>query len=377
MKKILLISQYFNFKESNTTAISIHSRINGVKNKFDFDVYCFENAENKATDKTIKAIECENDLSIKDNDLKMEIFSDNAFDYVSDNKERYDLILLHSNYAATHDLVKRIKAISNIKILIYMPDPYVSGPNKLLDGGKYAEKVQSEFDAYNLSEKAIVTNEFFKQYMVEEYPQLESKIEYVYHSYDDLDYEVSDSLNIVFIGALYFGRKIDNVLIAFDQLLTEKPELRKFRFISSINNSKALHKTINSLQNKSNFQFIHKRISFTEASKIELSAYGLVNVAMPIPGKNIDPYFPTKLAQAFKTCKPILSISDNKGLSSELMLRTSNYYAINDVEEIKSQLLKLMENGNSKINKKQIEKFNTKYTSLKFEKIINDVIDGR
>ncbi len=41
MKKILLISQYFNFKESNTTAISIHSRINGVKNKFDFDVYCF------------------------------------------------------------------------------------------------------------------------------------------------------------------------------------------------------------------------------------------------------------------------------------------------------------------------------------------------
>lgn len=378
MNKILLISQYFNYKETNSTAISIHSRISGIKDQTDITVYCFENHnQTQKYNDGLKIIETPYDLSIKDIDDKMDAFAENAFNYVKEHVEEYDLILLHSNYSPTHDLVARIKAISDIKIIIYMPDPYVGGPLRELDGVKYKSKVASEYSAYKHADKAIVTNEFFMQYMLDEYPEFEGKIDYVYHCYEDLDYEVGQSLDIIFLGYLYFGRKIENTLIAFDQLLTEHEELRCFRFVSSVNNSHSLLKTISQLENKSNFQLIRKRIPFEQASKLELNAYGIVNVALEIEGKDIDPYFPTKLAQAFKTGKPILSISKNDGLSRELMKRTNNYFARNEVEEIKDQLYKMMTRTEHDIKYEELEKFNTKHTSIKFLKIINDVINGR
>lgn len=378
MSKILLISQYFNFKETNTTAISIHSRISGIKDQENITVFCFDNKmKTKSYDEGLKIVETPYDTKINDIDEQMEKFANNAFNYVTENADNFDLIILHSNYSPTHDLVARIKEISDIKIIIYMPDPYVGGPLRELDGSKYYDKVASEYSAYQHADKAIVTNEFFRQYMLDEYPEFEDKIDYVYHCYEDLDYESSESLDITFIGSLYFGRKIEFTLIAFDQLLSEHEELRCFRFISSVNNSNSLIKTISRLENKDNFIFIHKRIPFEQASMLELRAYGLINIAMEIEGKDIDPYFPTKLAQAFKTGKPVLSISKTDGLSSELMKRTNNYFARNEVDEIKTQLYKMMTRTEHDINHEELEKFNTKHTSIKFLKIIDEVINGR
>lgn len=378
MRKILLISQYFNYKETHTTAISIHSRISGIKDQADITVFCFDNVKKKQNyDVGLKIVETPFNLKIRDIDVQMDIFAENALEYVKSHGNEFDLIILHSNYSATHDLVAKIKAIIDIKIIIYMPDPYVGGPLRELDGIKYEPKVASEYSAYKNADKAIVTNEFFMQYMLEEYPEFEGKIDYVYHCYEDLDYKSSESLDITFIGSLYFGRKIEHTLIAFDQLLTEHENLRCFRFVSSANNSRSLLKTISQLENKSNFQFIKKRIPFEQANRLELNAYGLVNIAMEIEGKDIDPYFPTKLAQAFKTRKPVLSISSTDGLSSELMKRTNNYFARNEVEAIKEQLYKMMTRSDHDIKQEELEKFNTKHTSIKFLKIIDEVIDGR
>lgn len=378
MRKILLISQYFNYKETHTTAISIHSRISGIKDQADITVFCFENeGKTQSYEDGLKIVEAPYNQEIIDIDEQMTEFAENAFKYVQAHNHEFDVIILHSNYSQTHDLVARIKAISDIKIIIYMPDPYVGGPLRELDGVKYQPKVASEYSAYQHADKAIVTNEFFRQYMLEEYPEFEDKIDYVYHCYEDLEYESNESLDITFIGSLYFGRKIENTIIAFDQLLTEHEELRCFRFVSSVNNSNSLIKTIGQLENKANFQFIQKRIPFEQASKLELRAYGLVNIAMEIEDKDIDPYFPTKLAQAFKTGKPVLSISRTDGLSSELMKRTNNYFARNEVEEIKDQLYKMMTRSEHDINHEELEKFNTKHTSVKFLKIIDEVINGR
>lgn len=376
MKRILLISQHFNFKESSSTAISINTRINGIKDQFAITVFCSKNNEHQApTDPMLTKVECDFDAQGKSEYEKVALFATEAFDFCKEQIDNFDLVILHTNNKPTHDLIGKIQEISNIKIIGYFPDPYVHSFRAQLDGEATAERLASEYNAYKLADKAIVTNEFFKELITSEYPEFSDTIEHIYHCYDDIDYKETTSLNFVFLGAVTFGRKIDNVLIAFDQLITENPEFKKFRFVASIINSNSLLTTISKLENKGNFQFIKKRITFTEANQIELSAYCLVNIALPLPEKQIDPYFPTKLAQAFKTKKPILSISNNPGLSSSLMERTGNYYAHNDVAEIKAQLHQIMKYGSSNNKLEELSKFNTRYTSKKFKKIINEVLD--
>lgn len=371
MKRILLISQYFNFIDQNSTAISINTRISGIENTHEITVFCFDNPKgnkNMVSNCKFKYYNMHEDVDI---DEQLELFASEAIDYIKDNTDSFDLVMVHSNYWPTHKLVKQIKKNTTLKVIAYMPDPYVGGPMKNIDFQNYDKSVIAEKEAYEYADSVLVTNEFFKAYMENYYPHLNEKIHYVYHSFKEENYPVSDSFNLVFIGTLYLGRKINNFLIAFDELLTDYPEYKKFTFTSSVNHSNKLFNVINNLKNKENFIFINQRIPFEQAQKIELNSYAIVNIALPIPDCDVDPYFPTKLAQAFKTNKPIFSVSKNDGFTRKIMEQTDNYFAKDEVESIKKELKKLFDRDEKSGTK--TEMFTVDKTSEEMLKIIKNI----
>lgn len=344
MKKILVASYFYEFMDSNSSAISINTRVKAIENCFDIDVVCIKNPKKSCLDLNVNLIELdliEGNINKLSNSNVKEQFVNEIIELLKVNE--YAAILIHSNFPQTNFLPKKIKQSNiNVKVVTYMPDPFINTIFEgLLPDEDYENKLSSENSVYLESDAIVVTNEFFKQHIVSSYENIdENKITPIFHMYEK-EREASDSNYIYLLGEFYYGRKVDQLLLAFDELLQENENLRDIKLVFSNSMQDYFLHVVNKMKFFSNIILID-RVPFEKARELEAQSNIFINIALPINSSGNDPYFPTKLCQYFAYHKPILSIVSEYGLSASLMDFTGNLYCKNDKYEIKKCLHKLL-----------------------------------
>lgn len=371
MKNILVLSYFYTYTNSKSTAISVNTRIFGIEDYYNIDVLHFENPQGNSTlTSKVKLIEIKQGNRYKLYEC-VEHYCQKSMEYLRLNQEKYDLVVVHSNFARTNQLIMDIKQNFDIRLISYMPDPFVNGALKEFKQEKvYNHEVEMEYQGYLHSDQVVVTNEFFKDHMLQEYPQFKDKIFVIYHGFiaDDMPQKVNN--DFLYLGDTYAKRRLDKLLIAFDQLLSENPQYKKYRLGCSISKRKNFMYAVSQLKNPLNFIFYDK-IPQAQANQLEREAMGIINVTLTMPDDKQDPYFPTKLAWALKTGKPILTITNNTGCSQAITANAGGYTAKNEIGDIKENLRAIIEEKHTP-NLEYIKHFNAQYIGVEFRKIIDN-----
>lgn len=373
MNKILLISYYYNFNNVKSTAISMDSRIYGIKDKYKIDIISMINNDNILNSQDYSIFNIHTETEFGSNESIVE-FCKKAVQIYSKKPKKYDIVIIHSNTAEMMLIPLKLKAInSRQKIIGYSPDPSINSVlrTRMLKED-YKNLIENEYKFYENCNRVIVTNDLFKKHIIQFHNISEKKIVTIEHSYKEKIISTDETYNFVYIGTTYFGRKIDNLCSAFDKFIALNEENKKYKLIISITNRQYFLENLKNIINIDNFIFVD-RISFDKAQKIESSAFVNINITLPIEGNNRDIYFPTKLAQFLSYDRPILTISDNEGVSSRLMSETNNYYAKNSIDEIVDCLIDISQKR-KKINIDKYDSYSSSIKGIIFARLIDDLL---
>ncbi|WP_432723595.1 hypothetical protein R0381_000943 [Jeongeupia wiesaeckerbachi] len=320
-------------------------------------------------------------------------FADAARYHFEVNKDKYDFVISHSNEIHSHFVALGIKK-ENKKLpwIAYFGDLFERNPYiaHLPGYPKVKEDIRTERETIKYADVIVVNNEFQRDLMFSgDLKKYLDKVVVVPHAYEmsmydaaPVKFEKKAPFTLMHLGTLYsVKRRAEPILLAVDRLLTIYPEY-KSNFELVFVGGAPCQADLDVHKNMKHADHVHFIGAVGYLESLGLMKYadalvlidGIFNAADD--GIEVNPFFACKLADYMGAKKPIIGITMEKGLSSEILKKSQNLTAGLNVDRIAYVLLRALE-GKIHPDYGVYEQFSNEHLISRMSAIISNALKGK
>lgn len=290
------------------------------------------------------------------------------------SQDAFDTMITFSFPLSTNTLGARLNAYFSCPWLAHQSDPWADNPFM-----NYGEKLhvlnsRMERESFQCADKLIFTCQEAAQFYKEKYLHLDSKIDFIDHSFDPSLYPLktmkpeTQKKVIRYVGSFYGPRTISPLLNALDQLSTKELSMLEIEIIGANLKTAQLLKKANV---PDGLVKLTRRVNYRKSLDLMQTSDAIFVIDAPLAQDNI--FFPSKLADYLGAKKPIIGIS-SKGPTCRILKRVGQpCHDHADTEGIVASIRRVLQ-GELMAPAELPEDYSCEYAGAKLRKILSSVV---